>query len=211
MLPLVLVPENVGRAILALCALITFTYVAHRFGGKPFAIVFFLLSPPVIQSMMDGNLDWLAAIGFILPPQIGLFFILIKPQIGIAVVIFWLIQSWRKNGLREVIKVFAPISITLIVSFVIFGFWPLDFSRAFYWGWNASLWPMSIPIGLTLLVSSIRKHKIEYAIAASPCLSPYVLLHSWYGPLLAIISFTPEVIAAVIGLWILVVIRAAGY
>ena len=211
MLPLLLVPENVGRAISALCALVTFAYVAHRFGGKPVAIVFFLLSPPVIQSMLDGNLDWLAAIGFVLPPQIGLFFVLMKPQIGIAVVVFWLIQSLRRNGIREAIRVFAPISLTLIASFVIFGLWPLGFSRAFSWGGNASLWPMSIPVGLALSVSSIRRRRIEYAIAASPCLSPYVLLHSWYGPLLAIVSLTPEIAAAVIGMWILVGIRAAGY
>jgi hypothetical protein len=66
---------------------------------------------------------------------------------------------------------------------------------------------MSIPVGLALLVTAIRKQKIEYALAASPCLSPYVLLHSWVGVLLAIVSSTPETIAAVIGLWIFFAIR----
>lgn len=44
-------------------------------------------------------------------------------------------------------------------------------------------------------------------MAASPCLSPYVLLHAWSGALASVVSFTPEIIAAVVGLWILVFIR----
>jgi len=58
-----------------------------------------------------------------------------------------------------------------------------------------------------LFITSIRRQKIEYAMAASPCLSPYVLFHSWVGVILAIVSSVPETIAAVIGLWILVAIR----
>jgi hypothetical protein len=47
-------------------------------------------------------------------------------------------------------------------------------------------------------------------MAASPCLSPYILFHSWVVVLFAIVAATPEIVAAVIGLWILVYIRAAG-
>jgi len=67
-------------------------------------------------------------------------------------------------------------------------------------------WPASIPVGLALLIAAIRKRKIEYAMGASPCLSPHVILHSWVGALLAVVSSTPELIAAVCGLWILVVL-----
>ena len=210
-LPLLLIPEAVGRAILALCALIALIYLSHRLGAKPIASLIFLLSPPVIQMIQDGSIDWLVALGFILPPQIGLFFVVIKPQIGMAVVIFWLVQSWRKNRLREIIRVFAPVSLVTIISFGLFGFWPLGLENALKWGVTASLWPLSIPIGLTLIVGSIRKQKTEYAMAASPFLSPYVILHSWIGPLLAIVSSVPETVAAVVGLWIVVAIRWAGY
>jgi hypothetical protein len=71
--------------------------------------------------------------------------------------------------------------------------------------WNATLWPMSLPVGLVLIVTAIRKRELKYALGASPCLSPYILLHSWVVVLLAIVSSTAELIAAVIGLWILVV------
>jgi hypothetical protein len=92
---------------------------------------------------------------------------------------------------------------------VMFGFWPLGaLSTTDSWGpLNASLWPLSIPVGLALFVASVRKRKIEFAMAASPCLSPYLLLHSWVGALLAIVASVPETIAAVTGLWVLVILR----
>ncbi len=204
LIPLALLPEAVGRVMLILCGLASYAYVAHKLGAKPIATLFLLLSPPVMHVLLNGNLDWLAALGFILPPQFGLFFISVKPQMGIAVAPFWLIQAWRLGGWKQVIKTFAPFTIVLGLSFAIFGLWPLGSSRtADYW-WNASLWPMSIPVGLALFVASVRKQKIEYAMAASPCLSPYVLLHSWVGALLAIVASVPETIAAVVGLWIVV-------
>ena len=207
LIPLALLPEAVGRVMLILCCLASYAYVAHKIGAKPIAAIFLLISPPVMHVLLNGNLDWLAALGFVLPPQFGLFFISVKPQMGIAVAPFWLIQAWRQGGWKQVVVTFAPFTIVLALSFSIYGLWPLGSSRtADYW-WNASLWPMSIPVGLALFVTSIRKQKIEYAMAASPCLSPYVLLHSWVGVLLAIVASVPETIAAVVGLWILVAIR----
>lgn len=206
--PFALLPEAVGRVMLIFCGLAAYAYVAHRLGAKPIAIIFLLISPLVMHVLLNGNIDWLAILGFVLPPQIGLFFIAIKPQIGIAVAPFWLIEAWRQGGWKQVLTTFLPFTIVLLLSFAIFGLWPLDALRVTSdVSFNASLWPLSIPVGLTLFVTAIRKRKIEYAMAASPCLSPYVLFYSWGGVLLAIIASVPETIAAVIGLWILVAIR----
>jgi hypothetical protein len=205
--PLALLPEAVGRVMLIFCALISYAFIAHRLKAKPIAIVFLLLSPLVMHLLLNGNMDWLASLGFILPPQLGLFFISIKPQIGIAVAPFWLVEAWRQGGWKLVVKTFAPFTIVLFLSFIIFGFWPSYSFKVIEVWYNASLWPMSIPVGLALLITSLRKRKIEYAMAASPCLSPYALFYSWTGALLAIVSSTPETIAAVIGLWILIAIR----
>lgn len=205
--PFALFPENVGRVMLLFCGLASYTFIARRLGAKPIAIIFLLLSPVVMHMLLNGNIDWLASFGFILPPQIGLFFIAIKPQIGIAVAPFWLIEAWRQGGWKQVLTTFAPFTIVLLLSFAIFGLWPLGAVEVTGVSFNASLWPLSIPVGLALLVTAIRKRRIEYAMAASPCLSPYALFYSWTGVLLAIIASVPETIAAVIGLWILVAIR----
>lgn len=205
--PFALFPENVGRVMLLFCGLASYAFIARRLGAKPIAIIFLLLSPVVMHMLLNGNIDWLASFGFILPPQIGLFFIAIKPQIGIAVAPFWLIEAWRQGGWKQVLTTFAPFTIVLLLSFALFGLWPLGAVEVTGVSFNASLWPLSIPVGLALLVTAVRKRRIEYAMAASPCLSPYALFYSWTGVLLAIIASVPETIAAVIGLWILVAIR----
>ena len=205
--PFALFPENVGRVMLLFCGLASYIFIAQRLGAKPIAIIFLLISPVVMHMLLNGNIDWLASFGFVLPPQIGLFFIAIKPQIGIAVAPFWLIEAWRQGSWKQVLRTFAPFTIVLLLSFAIFGLWPLGAVEVTGVSFNASLWPLSIPVGLALFVTAVRKRKIEYAMAASPCLSPYALFYSWTGVLLAIIASVPETIAAVIGLWILVAIR----
>ena len=210
LIPFALLPVNLGRAILFLIGISSFAFTAHRLGAKPPALIAFLLSPPVAHCLLNSNIEWLPLLGFIMPPQIGLFFIVIKPQIGIGVGLFWLIEAWRSGGFREAIRVFLPVSLAISISFIIFGLWPLRFSDTLTLAraYNASLWPSSIPIGLALLVASIHKRNIKYAMASSPCLSPYVLLHAWVVALVPVLSQPIETIAAVIGLWILVIIRA---
>lgn len=209
LIPMALLPENIGRAVLAFLSLAAYTYVAHRLGAKPPATALLLVSPPVLHGLLNGNIDWLAALGFTLPPQIGLLFIAAKPQMGIAVGLYWFAEAWR-DGWKAVVKTFWPITILMLLSLALFGLWPARAQREIQLWWNASLWPASIPVGLALLTAAIRTRKMAYAMGASPCLSPYVLLHSWVGALLAVVSQLPEMIAATIGLWILVGIRWLG-
>jgi hypothetical protein len=210
LLPIAVLPENIGRAILFLVSMVVYAFVAYRLGATKLSLLVFLLSPPVIHGLLNANIDWLAMLGFILPPQIGLFFLATKPQIGIGVAAYWLVDIWQQKGFRQVAVVFLPVTIAALVSFGLFGFWPLRFGKEIDLWWNASLWPASIPVGIALLVAAIRKRQIAYAMGAGPCISPYVLLHSWVGALAAIVSLQAETLAAVAGLWLLILIRALG-
>jgi hypothetical protein len=207
LIPFAIFPEQVGRILMIFVGLIAYAGIAYKLGGTKWAITAIVLSPPVMHNMLNGNIDWLALVGLIMPPQIGLFFITMKPQLGAAVVFFWLVESWRTGGYRQTIKVFWPITLATLLSLLLYGLWPLRASVEVDLWWNASLWPVSLPVGLALLVAALRKRNIAYAIGASPCFAPYVLFHSWVGALLAIVTATPETIAAVIGLWILIAIR----
>jgi hypothetical protein len=62
-------------------------------------------------------------------------------------------------------------------------------------------------VGLALLVAAVRTRDARPAYAAAPCLSPYVLLHGWAGALVALARHTGEMVAAVVGLWLLVALR----
>lgn len=208
MIPFALLPERVGSAAMLVLGLAGFAYGAHRLGASPLVLGAFLLSPPVLHSLLNGNIDWLPIVGFVLPPQIGLFFVLTKPQMGSAVAVYWLVEAWRRGGLKEAARVFWPVSAALVLSFVLYGLWPLRSGQEIELWWNASLWPLSIPVGLTLLVAALRRRRIEYAMGAAPCLSPYVLLHAWSGALAAVLKHKVEALAAIAGLWIVVALRA---
>jgi len=209
LIPLALLPVKVGRAVLLLVSLISFAYSAKKLGANHVGITVFLLSPPVMHCLLNGNIEWIPILGFVLPPQIGLFFITVKPQAGFAVAIYWLFQAWREGGLRLVVKTFLPVSITLAISFVLFGFWPFQSIQVLpiAQNFNASVWPASIPVGLALIVAAIRLKQPKWAMGASPCLSPYVLFHTWSSALVALSGQTLELAAAVVGLWLVVIMR----
>jgi hypothetical protein len=190
--------------------LVAFTYITRRLGGKLLAVLFILLSPPAMHGLLNGNIDWLAILGVVLPPQIGLFFVTIKPQIGLGIGIFWVVEAWREGKLAQVTRLLWPFATCFLLSIFLYGFWFLRSAVEISLWWNASLWPTSIPIGLALLTTAIRKRKINYAMGASPCLSPYILLHSWIVALFAIVTLLPELIVSVIGLWILVIMQLSG-
>lgn len=210
LVPLAFLPLNIGYGVLTVAGLGCFGYAAYKFGAKPITLAAFLISPPILHCLLQGNIDWLVLLGFVLPPQIGLLLIVIKPQMGSAVALFWLVETFRKGGWHDVVRVFWPVTVALGVSFLIYGLWPLHFKRELTLWWNASLWPASIPIGLGLLVTSLRKRNISYAMGASPCLSPYVLLHSWSAALMAVVSLPYETLVVVAALWGWVLIRLIG-
>lgn len=205
MVPLAWLPSAVGRAVMLLVGLGSYAIVAHRLShGRLWSVVVFLLSPLVLDGLYNGNVDYLPILGFVLPPQIGLFLVVLKPHIGLGIAVFWLAEAWRTGGWREVVRVFGPVGLAFAASFALFGLWPLRFSQLLGVSqtWNASLWPMSIPVGLALLAGAIRTRKREPAMAAAPCLSPYLVMHSWVTALVAILDRPVELTTAVIGLWI---------
>lgn len=208
LMPLAVLPENLGRAILFLVSVTAFAVAAFRLGANPLTMGAFVASPPVVHCLLNANLDWMPVLGFTLSPWLGLFFIAVKPQMGFVMAIFWLIESWRTGGIVKAVKVFAPATVAFLLSLALFGLWPLTSMRILEYsrGWNASLWPISIPVGLVLTVAAIRRRDQRYAMGASPCLSPYVLFHAWSGALVTLVTSTPEMVAAVAGLWLLVAI-----
>jgi hypothetical protein len=202
LLPLLPLSPKIGSVILSVVNFLSFGYVAYRLGARPLALALIVLSPPVIYGVLDPNFDWLVALGLILPPQIGLFFISVKPQLGVVLALYWLVVAWKAGGFRQVVKVFAPITITLLISLALYGLWPLRSSELSTVRWNASFWPASIPVGIVLAVSALKNLNKRLAITASPFLSPYVGAYSLSIPVLGLLPDQIETIAAIAGLWI---------
>jgi hypothetical protein len=208
LMPMAMLPVAVGRAALFLVSLLALLYIAHRLGARLPAVLLLLLSPPAIHGLLNGNIDWLALLGLVVPARWGLFFFAIKPQIGAALALFLLLDAWRDGGWRQVVSVAWPVTATTLLSLLLFGFWPARSAVEVDLWWNASLWPGSIPVGLALMFIAGRKGDIRFAMGAAPCLSPYVLLHSWITALFALVTSLPALAMAVGGLWLLVLFQA---
>jgi len=204
-----LAPAPVGRALLFLMSLAAFAYLAIRLGGTPVTTGLFLLSPPVMHCLLNGNIDWLVLLGLLVPPQWGLFLVILKPQMGLGVAIYWAWDAWRQGRWKQLYHTLAPVGLALSMSFVVYGPWPLTLIGQPDKPWNASLWPLLIPVGLVLLVRALRSEGDtgrDYALAAGPCLAPYIMFHSYVGLLVPLLRKPIEMAIAVGGLWVAVLI-----
>jgi hypothetical protein len=207
LIPFAILPENVGRALMVIAALAVYAYVAHKLGASKLTLTLLLLSPPALHGILNGTLDWMTVLGVVLPSWLGLFFLAIKPQVGMIVILYLVFAEWQKGGAIRVLKTFLPVGLASILSVAIFGPWFLAIPSLDEITINTSLLPLALPIGLALTVTAIRKNEIRYSMIASPMLSPYLLLHSWIGAFLALAPNPYEAAAAVIGMWIVVALR----
>ncbi|MFH2101928.1 MAG: hypothetical protein ABIJ39_01035 [Chloroflexota bacterium] len=212
LLPFAAMSEEIGGMVFFIVSLGVYAWTAYRLKASRIALIVFLLSPPVVYGMRMLNVDILVLFGFTLPAPLGLFFVIIKPQMGIVMGLFWLVEAWQQGGIKSVIRTFTPITIALVLSFVLFGNW-ISGRQAdlFPSTWNASLWPWALPIGIVLVALSVRDGRKDLAMSASPFLSPYLAYHSWASVMAGLIRHDFELVIVVIGMWLVAVIRAMGF
>lgn len=204
MAPFSLLPLPYDIALIWTVGLAAFLYIAYRMGASPLNIILFMTSVPVIRCMAYGQIDWLALMGLFLPLPVGLFLLVIKPQVGLAIVAYRLVREVRQRGLARVITALLPVTLALLLSFAIYGLWPLnwiDLARAERT--DASFWPWSIVFGFAGLVFALARDDERWAIRAAPCFSEHVWIHSWAGPLATLLDRPWWQIAVLwAGLWI---------
>lgn len=84
LLPIAVLPEQLGRGVLFAVSLAAFGLVLIRLGARPLAFGAFLASPPVMHGLLNANIDWLVPLALLVPPRWGLFLATCKPQAGIG-------------------------------------------------------------------------------------------------------------------------------
>ncbi len=202
-IPYVIFPYDVGRALFFVISILGFFYLAYKAGGKPIGVLGFLLSAPVTNCIQTGNIEWIPLLGIFLPAPIGIILLSMKPQstIGVIFFIFW--NELRKSPLNALIAI-LPSGLLFIVSWLIYGPWFLKSSSIYKAGGSfiVSAWPVGIPIGLGLLWLAFRRKEILLSLASSPLLSPYAVLLTWCGFLLSFIRSTKWMLLVSIGSWI---------
>ncbi|MFP3852850.1 MAG: hypothetical protein ACLFWD_01005 [Anaerolineales bacterium] len=208
LIPLAVLPARIGWGLYTVIGFLILGLLAIRFKANRITFALLLSSPPVLHGVLNGNLDWLALSGLLFPRWLGLFFISMKPQIGIGVAVYWIVNTYQRDGGKNLLLLLAPIGTISVISILMFGPWPLRSTQEIDLWWNASLWPWSIPFGLAFLLLAIRDKKEELSLVSSPMLSPYVLLHSWVSSLFAVLKNTRASILVIGGIWLWVLIRA---
>jgi hypothetical protein len=196
LIPIALLSAPLGSAVIFVLNLYGYFFSALKMRMNAIMFVLFSLFSGVLLNSWNGNVEGLVVLGFILPPQIGLFFVLCKPQFGIGVATFWIVEACLQGGIRRVVRVVAPASVAVILSFVMFGFWPARSPNLAGVWWDSSIFPYGIPIGLILLGIAIWRQDIRFAIASSPFFAPYVTLHTWAVVWFGILLLVPENLAA---------------
>jgi hypothetical protein len=203
LIPTVLLPPQQGSALFAIIGATGYLLAIYRLKAKPLALIFLIATPGFLAALFNPNFDWAVALGYTLPPQIGLFFVLSKPQISAPLVVFWLIESWRSGGFRKVVWVFSPVAFAYGISFLLFGPWILHIGTAISSLSNtANVWPWGLLAGSVLAVVAFHQRKANFALIAGPFFSPYLAPYSWLPAAIGLLPGTLETIAVCLAFWV---------
>ena len=183
---------------------VVFGIIGIKFGLSPFSFVLALLSYPVLAGMFAGQIEWLPLLGLIMPPWLGVLFLMIKPQVGIGVLVYWAIVRFHNDGIIGVCKLFALGAVCLTISLLLYGFWPGNMVGLVERE-GTGLWPYIAVLGVYLLYRAVARSSQNSALLAGPCLSPHV-----WGYLLTCgvfsVSYSPIMAAFIFCLsWLLII------
>jgi hypothetical protein len=167
-----------------------------------------LLSPPILYTLLHGEIDGLILGGVLLPPEWWILIGLTKPQVAVGLV-FGVPRG-------RLVRAIVIAGLALVTSLVWFGLWPLRWleqANPLHQGWNlwAGLWPMQVPAGVLLILLGISRKDERWLVAASPFLSPYAATSSLLGPWMVACSFLKgwQALVVLLAWWGAVVYRMA--
>jgi len=192
LLPFVVLPPPLARGLVLVTTLLSWMYIAWRFRAPKLAFIALLLSPTAIGALLAANLDAFAMLGIVLPPAVGLLLLMIKPQIGTGVAIYYLFQSWRERGAKGLLQTFSPLLLVAGISALLFPVWISRMQSSPEIIWNRSIFPVGIPVGIFLLWLAIRRQNILLALASTPFLSPYLTFYTYLVVQIGLLDPTVE-------------------
>lgn len=191
-LPLALLPVWFARGLLFFAGASSFLFACYKLKFGTAQTIFFMLSPPVVYCLAQGNIDWLVLWGLWLPFPWGVPFFLAKPQMGWGVVAAQLFH-------RESHEVWRILFVsTIICSALVVGIMKGA-------DWNVAIEPRFVAVvGALICLYLARKQFYPLALAAtaSVLISPYLTLGSYSMVLL---------LWAVDHKWVLPIATMAGW
>lgn len=160
------------------------TAVVFKFGGGLKTVLIVLTSFVAFDAAVELNVDWLVALGLLVPPTWSGPLLLVKPQVAPG---YWL--SFKG---RQLLISGAVLLAVLLLSWVIWPGWPLQMreaaapltERAYNLAPMALLHPIiSFVIGVALAWRTIKQHDPVLGILAGLFFVPYIAFYSLLIPL----------------------------
>lgn len=205
--PFALLPFWIGRTLLFIVSLSVFFVTAVKMGASRWQVILFLLSSAVVGCLNNGNIDWLVMAGLWMPPQIGLFFVLMKPQVGLGIALYWLADAHLQGGIKKVVMTALPVTLAYTLSFLLYGPWITSMIGMNDNPYNMSGFPVTLLTGYLLLFQGVRQQDRDSAIVSGPLIAPYVSQFSYAAVLLALFRRRGLFLFAWVLLWIPVLVR----
>lgn len=205
LIPFALLPDPFGYFLMLAVAVFCIGFTVYRLGGRLVAIGAILFSPLVLNSLIWGNIEWLALLGLVVTPWFGLILLALKPQITFVAMVLIMYRERKRP------RVFVPLAAISLASLLAFGLYPLrilgygNYAASF----NVSLFPLSIPLGLILVYQSFRSQKLQSTIAAAPLFAPTLSQTAWAGLPLALARRPAFALLTTFALWICVAVTGS--
>jgi hypothetical protein len=190
LLPFVVFPADLSRGLFFVASILALVFIAWKLNNKPQTAIALLLSPTVIGALLAANLDALIMPAIFLPPVWALIILMIKPQVGFGVALYYFVSTWQAGKIPAVLRTFLPVVAGYILAVLTFPiFWERLLNKPYVDPWNRSVFPYGIPIGLFFLWLGLRRKNVFYALAATPFFAPY---HTFYTYVVVQIGFLHE-------------------
>lgn len=129
--------------------------------------VLLMCSPFPLMTAWYGNLESLVLIGSIVAPVIGIWFVMVKPQIGLIVALLFI---WQARTWRGIARLIIPVGCLYALSFAL-GMWR---TTPIAEVWSIRLWPLGLAIGIPAAIIALRKRRVDWALFAGPFVAPYL-------------------------------------
>jgi len=216
LLPLAPLPFSVGVLAQLVIYFVVLALVFDRFSRpnmttfwKVIGLLSALLSPLALDTAVELNIDWIVAIGLLVPPAYSAPFLLVKPQNAIGYLASF---DWR-----TLVRWILIALITLCLSFVIWGGWIVDW----YTSWDfrpvaylVNVAPSTIigripayVIGAILLFIAMRRKDAVAGVWGGMFFLPYIASYSVLIPYTLLASRFPRItLLLTVSLWIVVIL-----
>lgn len=189
--PFVLVAELFGKykvAVWIVLNICCYLYVYLKLRIPLWAITPLLFFSGAFMSAYVGNIEGIIALGLVIPLPIGILLLMIKPQVGMAIVAYYTLNTILDKGWKKTVIYLIPFTILFLVSMALYGAWFLNSSDVVIAKYNTiSFFPYGVPLGIALIIAGVSHKNIGYALVAIPLTTPYMIFHTWSFPILGAI------------------------